>query len=308
MDFTKKFVKAKNPCADGFRWFLKNYRDGGNYQELLDALVDEGRVNDACWLMNQFGPTDAVREVDEVDALAIVFAGTLHVRGNVNVDSLVRVGGSLIVDGGVRAGHAAPAGMEHGIVAGDEIRTGGGINAIGNVTAGGSVRAGWGVQVQGNLECASDMRVHWGLSCSGQVQIGGALHVAHELAVEGDFRCAESVQVGGEVTVQGNLRVGHGLLVGRSLYCAMHIEAGWGVKAEHDIRADGSIQAGESILAGGRLTTGEGYGVFAGLSVHADSWDTGARVVASQKPKRLMSGWWSGGSGTICTVTHSPAG
>lgn len=292
MDFTKKFVKAKSPCADGFRWFLKHYRDGGNYQELLDALVEDGRVNDACWLLNQFGPTDAVRVVDNIDALGVVFAGNLHVRGNVDVDALVRTGRSLYVDGGVRAGHAELPGLEQGVFVGEELRCGGGLMVKGSVLVGGAVRVGWGTDIQGTLRCDSDLRIQWGLNCSGVVDVRGSLAVGHELDVQDDVRCGESIQAGGEVSVEGCLRAGHGVVAGRSLRCAMHIEAGWGVKAGHDIRADGSIQAGEGVYAGGVITTGSGYGVFAGLAVHADTWDTGACVVSARKPERLMSGHW----------------
>ena len=59
MQLTKKFVKAKNPCAGGYKWFLRDHNGQGDYQAVLDALVADGRVGDACWLLDQFGPTDA---------------------------------------------------------------------------------------------------------------------------------------------------------------------------------------------------------------------------------------------------------
>ena len=39
MEFTKKFLRAKSPCADGFRWFSRHVEDGSGYQEALDTLV-----------------------------------------------------------------------------------------------------------------------------------------------------------------------------------------------------------------------------------------------------------------------------
>src|SRR5690606_888135 len=54
MQLTKKFVKAKNPCAAGYRWFIRNQQGQGDYQALLDALVADGRIDDACWLLDQF--------------------------------------------------------------------------------------------------------------------------------------------------------------------------------------------------------------------------------------------------------------
>ncbi|HRA15220.1 MAG TPA: hypothetical protein PK238_11255, partial [Giesbergeria sp.] len=83
MEFTKKFLRAKSPCADGFRWFSRHVEDGTGYQDALDTLVNAGRVDDACWLLTQFGPTNAVLTVDVLEAEAIVFAGTIEVRGGI---------------------------------------------------------------------------------------------------------------------------------------------------------------------------------------------------------------------------------
>lgn len=45
MEPPKGFVKARNPCAGGFCWFLRHYPQG-SYQPLLDARVADGRVED----------------------------------------------------------------------------------------------------------------------------------------------------------------------------------------------------------------------------------------------------------------------
>jgi len=44
MVLTRSFVRAKRPGTDGFRWFLRQFGEGGNYQELLDTMVAAGRV------------------------------------------------------------------------------------------------------------------------------------------------------------------------------------------------------------------------------------------------------------------------
>lgn len=95
MEISRQFVRQKNPCTDGFRWFMRHFQEGADYQPLLDALVAAGRVSDACWLMDQFGPTKAVLEVDALEAEAVVFAGSLLVHGPIEVDSVLRIGGSL---------------------------------------------------------------------------------------------------------------------------------------------------------------------------------------------------------------------
>ncbi|EER57779.1 conserved hypothetical protein, partial [Acidovorax delafieldii 2AN] len=100
MEFTKKFLRAKNPCADGFRWFSRHVEDGSGYQEALDTLVNAGRVGDACWLLSQFGPTSAVLVLDTLEADAIVFAGTVQVRGSIDVGSVIQAGRSIRAGGG----------------------------------------------------------------------------------------------------------------------------------------------------------------------------------------------------------------
>ena len=101
MEFTKKFLRAKSPCADGFRWFSRHVEDGSGYQEALDTLVNAGRVEDACWLLGQFGPTNAVLEVDALEAEAIVFAGTVEVRGSIDVATVIQAGRSIRAGGGI---------------------------------------------------------------------------------------------------------------------------------------------------------------------------------------------------------------
>lgn len=45
MELTQNFVKAKLPCADGYKWFLRHRHKGSDYQRLLDALVDTRPLN-----------------------------------------------------------------------------------------------------------------------------------------------------------------------------------------------------------------------------------------------------------------------
>ena len=35
MEFSKDFLKAKSPCAAGFRWFIRHQHEGRDYQLLL---------------------------------------------------------------------------------------------------------------------------------------------------------------------------------------------------------------------------------------------------------------------------------
>ena len=68
MEITSRALRAKRSCASGFRWFARHFKSAAEYQHVIDALVDDGRAADACWLMDQFGPIDAVRVVDSISA------------------------------------------------------------------------------------------------------------------------------------------------------------------------------------------------------------------------------------------------
>ncbi len=72
-DITRQFIRAKRPCADGYRWYLRRQEGASNYQALLDDLVREGRVDDACWMLDQFGPTNDVLELEHLEADPLVF-------------------------------------------------------------------------------------------------------------------------------------------------------------------------------------------------------------------------------------------
>ena len=101
-DITRHFIRAKRPCADGYRWYLRRQEGASNYQALLDDLVREGRLEDACWMLDQFGPTNDVLEVDHLEADALVFAGSVRCRGHADVEGVLRTGRSLSVLGGLR--------------------------------------------------------------------------------------------------------------------------------------------------------------------------------------------------------------
>lgn len=148
MDISRQFVRQKNPCTDGFRWFMRHFQEGSDYQPLLDALVAAGRVSDACWLMDQFGPTKAVLEVDALEAEAVVFAGSLLVHGPIEVDSVLRIGGSLRAESGIRVGRR--------LQVGEDLWAAGNVRSLGSLHVDGDVRADWNLLVAEGLDCGGD--------------------------------------------------------------------------------------------------------------------------------------------------------
>lgn len=282
MDVSKTFLKAKNPCADGFRWFLRHHPEGHGYQELLDALVAEGRVEDACWLLAQFGPTTAVRRLERLSAETVVFAGTLEVARDIDVGGLLRAGRDIRAGGAIRVGRA--------LVAGDSIVAGGEIEAA-SVEAGGDLQA-VAIQAEAGVRVGARLRCMRELVCRLDLDVGAQANVGGMLVAQGAVRVGRSLHVRGELRSGGDLRAGDGVLGGADIVCGAHLDAGWGIKAGGDMHARGAIRAGESLQALGEIRAGAGYGVYAGLCVPREDWAASARVTARDKPEQLLSGCW----------------
>ncbi|AZY49210.1 hypothetical protein [Bordetella avium] len=285
MDITKAFIKAKQPCADGFRWYVRNARQESSYQEILDALVADGRINDACWLLDQFGPTDAVLTLDHVDADALIFAGTIHVRGTIEVATMLRAGRDIRAGGGIASGGS--------VIAGGDIKSGAALRAAEKLRAAGLIQAEWNVHSGSELECES-LRAGWDLLSQGPARIAGDCSLGEGLTALQDFYCAKGLRTGGAIDAAQRLQTGHGIECGADLRAGGHLEAGWGIKARGDIHAEGSIRAGESLSAEGQIKAGDGYGVYAGVEVSEHAWESSARVHANRPPRELRSGWWAG--------------
>src|SRR5690606_13945152 len=284
MQLTKNFVKAKNPCASGYKWFLRDHHGQGDYQAVLDALVADGRVDDACWLLDQFGPTDNVLVLDSIDAAAIVFAGTLVARRGICVDTVVRAGARIVSGAGVRAGSA--------IVAGGNIEAQGSIVCDGDIRAGGDVQAGWGIAAGARLDCGGVLRAAWDIRTGQDAHAAGTVLAGQGLDIGGALRGGQGIKTGGDLRAQAAVTAARGIQAAGEIVCGDHLEAGWGIKAGGDVIADGAIRVGEGIEAGGRILAGPGHGVYAGLRVRMDAWEVSARVSASVPPAVLVSGYW----------------
>ncbi len=286
IDFTRNFIRSKSPCADGFRWFLRNHHPGSNYQHVLDTLVDAGRVDDACWLLDQLGPTNTLLQVDFLSAEAVVFAGTIEARRGIDVGAVLRAGRSIRSGGGIAAGSA--------LVAGDELRSRGAIRAGGRIATGGDVHAEWGVEAGGRFECGGNLKSAGLVTAREGLRVEGDASVRDDLLVEGDLECGKALRVTGRIAASGDLRVASGIECGVAVEAGRHLDAGLGIRASGPISAGGAIRAGESIWTEGELSAGPGYGVYAGLAVALDAWESSAAVTARTRPAHLLSGHWCG--------------
>mgnify|MGYP007027117353 CR=1 FL=1 len=112
MKITKELLKEKGACVDGYRAFLEEYPekkfpDGVEYQELLDICAEKSWEY-GTWLLNKFGPTDEIREIE----------GDLIAEGSIIFAGQIKVSGSIEAGGGIKAGWGIEAGKDFGIYAG----------------------------------------------------------------------------------------------------------------------------------------------------------------------------------------------
>lgn len=99
MKITKQFLIERGACAPGRNWFTKHFPEGGEHQDVLNALAAEDLADYASWLIEKIGPTEDVLELEQVETEHSVFcAGRISVRG------FLRVGKWLLAGGGIDAG------------------------------------------------------------------------------------------------------------------------------------------------------------------------------------------------------------
>ena len=123
MQITKELLKEKSACADGYRWFLEKFPEGGEYQAVLDALCEDDRLDDAKWLLGKFGAMDTVFEAESiVGRKHFVFAGRIAVSGKIVVSGFLVAGSGIEAGWGIKAGEGIEAGDDFGIFAGIRIR------------------------------------------------------------------------------------------------------------------------------------------------------------------------------------------
>ncbi|KAA9177571.1 hypothetical protein F3K36_08645 [Delftia sp. BR1] len=67
LDITKERVKEWSACAGGYRWFLEQFPQGGQFVPVYRALRAAGRADDANWLVGKISPElDPVLRVAQI--------------------------------------------------------------------------------------------------------------------------------------------------------------------------------------------------------------------------------------------------
>ena len=169
MKITKELLKEKGACVDGYRAFLEEYPekkfpDGVEYQELLDVCAEKNWEY-GVWLLNKFGPTNEIREIegDLIVEKSIIFAGQIKVSGYIEAGGGIKAGGKIKAGLGIKAGGGIEAGEE--IEAGEGIKAGWRIKAGGGIEAGEEIEAGLGIKAGEEIEAGEGFGIYAGICC-----------------------------------------------------------------------------------------------------------------------------------------------
>ena len=290
MRITDSQIVAWHASAALRDWFLIRFPDGdGKYQDVLNALADEDRPDDAHWLMDRVG-TNAWEELDvsTLDAPKHVFAaGKLSVGASLCVSGWVRAGRGIEADKGLRA--------DLGIVAGWSIRVGGSIRSNGEIKAGGRIDAGRNIAAAGAITSAAAIVGGGDISAGKDISAGiahdsmsGALEALHDDdadAAQGKWIALKKLwsaiggsedlweAFGGDRSAFRLEAVGD-ICAGTSIVCARTITAG------DSILAGEGIECGETLQAGGNVTAARSINGGMNITVKG-ALEAGADIVAS---------------------------
>ncbi len=102
MFITHEMLLEKNPCKEGYQRFYELFPNGSEYQEALNGLVADNHTDWALWLLEKFGKTNDVIELENFGGKAIVVAGHLRVAGFIKAAFSIAAGGGIEAGGGWR--------------------------------------------------------------------------------------------------------------------------------------------------------------------------------------------------------------
>ena len=105
MFITKEMLIEKGACQEGIVWFNKHFPEGSDYQDALNIAAQENEFGFAQWGLQQFGSTNAVMEIEEINCEAsIFFAGRIVVKGAIKIAKWLLSGSGIEAGEGIKAG------------------------------------------------------------------------------------------------------------------------------------------------------------------------------------------------------------
>ena len=183
MKITKSKLHGWSACNDGYEWFLRRFPDGeADYQDVLNALVEDGQLSYAHWLINHAGPDyDAVLEVDGIaDCKNFFAAGRLVIKTRATVTGWLRAGLGIESGEGIEAGEGIKAGL--GIEAGCGIKAGLGIEA-GWLRAGLGIEAGEGIEAGKGIKAGDGIKAGCGIKAGLGIEAGEGIEADRKSVV-----------------------------------------------------------------------------------------------------------------------------
>ena len=124
MKITTQLLKEKKASSSCIDKFIEHFPSGeAEYQDVLDKLAELNDANNARWLLNTIGKTDAVLKIDgDIESKNLFFGGSIKVTGFIKVDFFLIAGGGIKAGLGIEAGDSIKAGLGFGVYAGLKIR------------------------------------------------------------------------------------------------------------------------------------------------------------------------------------------
>lgn len=233
MKITLEMIEAKNPCEEGLAWFNKNYPGGEvDYQELLNATVEDNEPSYGIWLLDNIGPDMRVETKLHSANISgdLLIAGNLTCTDSLNVDGYLHVGGALNVAGSIYVKEGID--VKRQILVGADI-AGEGITAEG-ITAGGYIQT-W-----------RELNATKGDIQSGKSIIANNIKSYHSIIATDSISAAYSIYAGGAI------EAGKAITAGMNIRAGEYIEAGDYINTSNDY----NIFAGVSLSIEARKTYG----------------------------------------------------
>ena len=111
MFITLDWLNEKGACSAGKNWFVEKFPEGGEYQEVLNALAEECGADDNVgldwgdWLIKRAGSVNTILAVqgDLVSDCNIFCAGAIRVTGSISAKSRLVAGKSISTVGGINS-------------------------------------------------------------------------------------------------------------------------------------------------------------------------------------------------------------
>ena len=117
---TQEWIEEMKACEDGLRAFKKHFPNGGEALEVLKRCGELNYSGFSRWLVNHLPPTYPPLEFNTFVG-NLFYPGDVHIKGDLSIQELIYIKGSLKVDGKLTFNKYGVARSGKGCVNADEI-------------------------------------------------------------------------------------------------------------------------------------------------------------------------------------------